>query len=205
MLSIAIIFCTFATTMNIDFYNDLEKACEVLGSGGVILYPTDTIWGIGCDARCSKAIRRIYQIKQRDDSKALLLLVADEKMLRDYVGEIPDQVLEIIRTSQRPTSVIFPHPSGIAREVLADDGSVGIRITYEAFSSELCRRFGSPIVSTSANVSGNAFPHSYADISEEIRRAVDYIVDYRRVDSAACRASRIVKLSDNNTITIIRE
>ena len=205
-LSVVIFFVLLHyNRMTNDIYNDIEKACDVLRRGGIILYPTDTIWGIGCDARRIDAVRRVYEIKRRANSKAMLLLVADEAMLSDYVGKIPEATISFIRFADRPTTVIYPHPRGIAKNLLADDGSVGIRVTSEAYSAELCRRFGAPIVSTSANVSGQPSPRFFAEINDVIRDSVDFIAGYRRSDATINKASRIVKLSNDNSLTIIRE
>lgn len=185
--------------------NEIDKAVEVLRNGGIILYPTDTVWGIGCDATNHQAVSRIYGLKKREDSKSMLTLVDSEKMLAQWINEIPEAATEYIRNSERPVTIIYDNPSGIARNLLAADGSLGIRLTREKFSSELCRRLCRPIVSTSANVSGQPTPSFFNEIEEYIMQNVDYIPQYRRDDTTSHSPSMIIKISSDNKITVIRE
>lgn len=189
--------------MTID--EDIREACAVLARGGVILYPTDTVWGIGCDATRSDAVRRVFDIKRRADSKALITLVDDEARLERYVGNVPDAARDIIELSDRPVTIVYDHGLGLAPELLAGDGSVGIRVTREEFSRRLCRAFRRPIVSTSANISGEPAPATFAGISPEIRSAVDYIVEARRDDASRATPSSVIKLSDDGTVKILRK
>lgn len=191
-------------TVNMTFQEDILSAINVMKKGGIILYPTDTVWGIGCDATCSDAVRKVYEIKHRADSKALISLVSDESQLAEYVGEIPDTVAKLLAESPRPTTVVYPSCRNLAPELLADDGSAGIRITSEKYSQELCRKLGAPVVSTSANISGNPAPAIFEEISSEIISAVDYVASYRRDDTSVSAPSRVVKVSSEGSIIILR-
>lgn len=182
---------------------DLDKALKTLREGGVILYPTDTIWGLGCDARNSEAVKRIYKIKHREDAKSMLSLVGSEGMLQNTVNDIPDIAWQLIESAINPITIIYDNPRGLAPNLLADDGSAGIRITSEKFSQTLCQRFGAPIVSTSANISGEKSPSSFSDISDEIKQVVDYAVNYGREKNNS-KASNIIKVSNSGIIQIIR-
>jgi len=183
--------------------SSIDKALEVLNKGGVILYPTDTIWGIGCDATNEEAVKRIFSIKHRDDAKAMLMLVGSDGQLQQYVENVPDVAWELIDSAVNPITIIYDHPRGIAKNLLAEDGSAGFRITKEAFSRTLCQHLRRPLVSTSANVSGQTSPKSFADIPQEIIDAVDYVVKCRR-DEINSSPSNIIKLSDNGVFRIIR-
>lgn len=182
---------------------DLNKALKTLREGGVILYPTDTIWGLGCDARNSEAVKRIYKIKHREDAKSMLSLVGSEGMLQNTVNDVPDIAWQLIESAINPITIIYDNPRGLAPNLLADDGSAGIRITSEKFSQTLCQRFGAPIVSTSANISGEKSPSSFSDISDEIKQVVDYAVNYGREKNNS-KASNIIKVSNSGIIQIIR-
>lgn len=184
---------------------EIKKCIEVLRSGGVILYPTDTVWGLGCDATNAEAVKRIYEIKQRSDSKALLLLVDSVGKLPGYVDEMPELAYDLIDMSEKPITIIYSKGKNLAANVLADDGSIGIRVTKELFSRTLCERFRRPIVSTSANVSGEPTPRNYAQIASEIVNAVDYAVSYRQNDLSEAAASSIIKLGPGSYVQIIRE
>ncbi|MGM9760860.1 MAG: L-threonylcarbamoyladenylate synthase [Parabacteroides sp.] len=183
---------------------DLKQACEVLRQGGLILYPTDTIWGIGCDATNEEAVRRVYQLKQRADHKAMLLLLDNEARLETYVTEVPEIAWNLIEVADRPLTLIYPGARNVAPALLAEDGSVGIRITQEEFSRRLCERFRKPIVSTSANISGEPSPHVFQEISETIRQGVDYIVRYRQEETTPAQPSQIIKLGLGGLFQIIR-
>ncbi len=183
---------------------DIRNAVEVMRRGGVILYPTDTIWGIGCDATNAEAVARVYQIKQRDDSKALICLVDSEGRLQRYVRQVPDVAWDLIELADKPTTVILDGAVNLAPNLVADDGSIAMRITREEFSRELCYRFQKAIVSTSANISGQPAPQNYRDISPDIIKAVDYVCWSRRQEHKPHQPSSIIKLSLNGEVKIIR-
>lgn len=183
---------------------DIRRAVEVMNNGGIILYPTDTIWGLGCDATNADAVRRIYEIKQRTDAKALISLVDSETKVQFYVKEVPEVAWDVMELSERPMTVVFDGGRNLAPNLLAEDGSVAIRITKEAFSKELCMRMKRAVVSTSANISGQPAPRCFAEISEEIKRAVDYICTSRQDEPPTQTASSIIKLRAGGEVTIIR-
>lgn len=183
---------------------DIRQAIEVMRKGGVILYPTDTIWGIGCDATNEEAVRRVYQIKQRDDSKALICLVDSDARLQRYVRNVPDVAWQLIDCIDKPTTLILDNAVNLAPNLIAEDGSIGIRITQEAFSKELCFRFQKAIVSTSANISGEPAAQNYRDIDSKIIEQVDYVCWTRRQEHKPHDPSRIIKLSSDGTVKIIR-
>lgn len=187
-----------------EFINDIKQAAETLKKGGVILYPTDTIWGIGCDATNPEAVRRVFEIKHRADSKALITLVASEAMLERHVEHVPDIAWELIDVAVHPLTIVYDHGVGVAPELLAPDGSIGIRLTHERYSAALCRRIGRPIVSTSANISGAPAAACFSEISPEILDAVDYIASYRRGDKTPAAPSNVIKLTDSGVVTVIR-
>ena len=183
---------------------DMAKALETLRNGGVILYPTDTIWGLGCDATNPEAVEKIYRIKGRAESKAMLALVGSDGQLETYVAHIPEVAWELIDAAVRPLTIIYDHPRGLAPNMLASDGSVGIRISQESFSRTLCQRFGKPIVSTSANRSGQPAPKTFSEISPQIKDSVDYIVMFGRSSMLPHTASDIIKISDGGLVKVIR-
>lgn len=183
---------------------DIRRAVEVMNKGGIILYPTDTIWGLGCDATNADAVRRIYEIKQRTDAKALISLVDSETKVQFYVKEVPEVAWDVMELSERPMTVVFDGGRNLAPNLLAEDGSVAIRITKEAFSKELCMRMKRAVVSTSANISGQPAPRCFSDISEEIKGAVDYICTSRQDEPPTQTASSIIKLGAGGEVTIIR-
>lgn len=189
----------------ISFDEDLREAVETLRRGGVILYPTDTVWGLGCDATCSEAVRRIYEIKRRADSKALITLVGDVADLYRYVSDVPDIALSLIELSAKPLTIVYDKGVNLAPELLSADGSIGIRVSRERFSSQLCRKLRRPVVSTSANRSGEATPAIFDEISPEIRAAVDYVVSYRQDDRRQAVPSSVIKLGSDSTVKIIRQ
>lgn len=182
----------------------LDKALKVLKEGGIILYPTDTVWGIGCDATDSKAIERIFALKKRADAKALLMLVGSEGQLQQYVKEIPDAAWQLIDAAIDPLTIIYDDPVNISPLLLAEDGSAGFRITKEWFSKSLCERLRHPVVSTSANISGMPTPALFSEISPEILKGVDYVVEARRDDPEHHRPSNIIKVGNNSVIKVIR-
>jgi len=191
--------------MNFSFTDDIVKAVEVLRSGGIILYPTDTIWGLGCDATNQAAVERIYQIKQRKDAKSMLILMENPNLLNSYITEVPEIAWDLIEVADNPLTIIYPGAKNLASNLLGQDGSVGIRITAEPFTQQLIQRFRKPIVSTSANISGQKSPQNFADISAEIKQSVDYVVIYRQDDSARSNPSGIIKLGIGGQIEIIRK
>lgn len=185
--------------------DEIKKAIEVMRKGGVILYPTDTVWGIGCDATNAEAVKRVYEIKKREDSKALICLVDSEARLNRYVRQVADVTWDMIELAEKPLTVIFDNATGLAPNLLAEDGSVGLRITKEEFSKELCYRFQKAIVSTSANISGEPTAATFDEISDEIKNAVDYVVKYNRQCKEKHKPSSIIKIKSNGEFTIIRE
>ena len=187
---------------------DIRQAVETLRQGGVILYPTDTVWGIGCDATNADAVSRVYQIKQRDDSKALICLVDSDARLQRYVRDVPEvawQLIDSIAEGDRPTTLILDGAVNLAPNLIADDGSIGIRITNEPFSRELCYRFQKAIVSTSANISGEPAAQNYRDIGPKIIEAVDYVCWSRRQEHQPHQPSSIIKLGHDGQVAIIRK
>lgn len=188
---------------NEQFKIDIDKAYEVLRAGGVVLYPTDTIWGIGCDATNDEAVERIFKIKRRADSKSMLSLVGSDGMLQQFVQDIPDIAWELIDAAVNPITIIYDSPKSISPLLLADDGSAGFRITNEKFSRTLCQRLRKPIVSTSANLSGKPSPVNFHEISKEIIDAVDYVVGYGR-DKKDAVPSNIIKITNDSVVKIIR-
>ena len=184
---------------------DIEQACDVLKRGGVILYPTDTIWGIGCDATNSEAVKKVYEIKRRADNKALIVLTDSMTKVDFYVDDVPDIAYDLVDLSEKPLTIIYSGARNLAPELMGEDGTVGIRVTREPFSQTLCHRYRKAIVSTSANVSGEPSPALFAEISEEIKQAVDYIVEARQDETDAARASSIIKLCKGGLVQIIRE
>jgi sua5/yciO/yrdC/ywlC family protein len=185
--------------------DEIKKACEVLQKGGVILYPTDTVWGIGCDATNEEAVRRVYEIKKRADSKAMLVLVDSPVKVDFYVKDVPVVAWDLIEMATRPLTIIYDGARNLAPNLIAEDGSVGIRVTNEEFSRQLCFRFRKAIVSTSANISGEPAAAVFGEISEEILNAVDYVVDYRREETGHPKPSSIIRLGAGGVVKIIRE
>ena len=182
---------------------DLMEAVRVMQQGGIILYPTDTVWGIGCDACNREAVARIYSLKKREEHKAMLCLLDAPGKLQGYVREVPDLAWDLIEMATEPLTIIYDGARNLADNLIADDGSLGIRITGEVFSKALCERLRRPVVSTSANISGMPAARNFSQIQEEILRGVDYVVRYRRDDVSEPSPSHIVKLSADNTIKII--
>lgn len=187
-----------------EYRDDIRQAIEVMNKGGVILYPTDTIWGIGCDATNEAAVHRVFEIKKRADAKALITLVDSEAKLEFYVNDIPEVAWDLIEVAERPLTIIFDHARNLAPNLLAEDGSAGIRITKEEFSKNLCMRMKRAIVSTSANISGEPSPKCFADISPEILQAVDYVCTSRRNETHNPPASNIIKLGSGGEVKVIR-
>ena len=185
--------------------DDLKKALEVLQRGGVILYPTDTIWGLGCDATNEAAVRKVYEIKRRTDSKSMLVLMENINLLDRYVEEVPEIAYNLIEVSEKPITIIYPGARNLANNLIASDGTIGIRMTTENFSCQLIQRFKKPVVSTSANISGMPSPAVFQDISDDIKHAVDYIVSYRQDDLTPASPSSIIRLGVGGEIEILRK
>jgi len=188
-----------------NFSNDIRRACDVLRQGGVILYPTDTVWGIGCDATDEAAVQKVFALKRRDDRKAMLVLIDSAARLETYVRDVPDVAWDLIELADKPLTIIYDGAKNLAPGLLGEDGSVGIRVTRETFSQQLCKQFRKPLVSTSANISGQPSPATFAEISEEIRGGVDYIVEYRRDEKTSAKPSGIIRLGEGNMVQIIRK
>jgi L-threonylcarbamoyladenylate synthase len=188
-----------------NFKNDIINASKVLVAGGLILYPTDTIWGIGCDATDEAAVRRVYALKKRADGKAMIVLTDSVAKLNLYVKEIPETAYDIAELSDTPMTIIYPGGKNLAANLLADDKSIAIRITKAIFSKTLCEVFRKPIVSTSANISGELSPRTFSEISEEIKKGVDYIVEYSQNDNSVKKASSIIRIDVDNRVKIIRK
>ncbi|WP_333853996.1 L-threonylcarbamoyladenylate synthase [Epilithonimonas sp.] len=183
---------------------DLTQAIETLQSGGTILYPTDTIWGIGCDATNPEAIKKIFDIKKREQNKSLIILVESEKRLQDLV-DVPEMAWQIIDLSEKPVTIVYENPKNLPKELLAEDGSVGIRIVKNDYCKKLISKLNKPLVSTSANLSGQKSPMKFSDISEEIKNSVDYIVEDNHDKVSEFSGSSVIKVWNNNQIKILRE
>lgn len=184
---------------------DIKNAIEVMKQGGVILYPTDTVWGIGCDATNADAVAKVYKIKKRDDSKALICLVDSDSRLQRYVKQVPNVAWDLLDVAVKPTTIILDGAINLAPNLIAEDGSIALRITKEPFSHELCYRFQKALVSTSANISGEPAAANYGDISQEILDAVDYVCYSRRQEHKPHTPSSIIKLAEDGEVTIIRK
>lgn len=195
---------------------ELQKALEVLRSGGIILYPTDTVWGIGCDATDPKAVAAIYALKRREDSKSLVLLASDMDMICRYIKEVPEMAVQLVEVNDKPMTIIYPgaicgagpmekSSHCLAFNTVAQDGTVGIRVPMSDFCRQLASRLGRPIVSTSANISGQPTPRRFSEISEEIKSSVDHIVDPSLEKGATGQSSSIIKVGLDYSIEIIRK
>ncbi|MDR1154490.1 MAG: threonylcarbamoyl-AMP synthase [Bacteroidales bacterium] len=186
------------------FREDIEKSLEILNRGGVILYPTDTVWGIGCDATNSAAVDRIYAIKRCNEARSMLILVDGLDMLAGYVKKVPGIAIQLDAEAVKPLSIIYPKAGNLASNLIANDGSTGIRMVKEPFCQQLIKTFGKPVVSTSANISGEPTPGIFDEISGEIRAAVDYIVYWRQNDRQSATASSIIKLNTDGSYNVLR-
>jgi L-threonylcarbamoyladenylate synthase len=186
------------------FEMDIEASLKVLNKGGIILYPTDTVWGLGCDATDAAAVAKIYALKKRSDEKSLIVLLADEKEISRYVTEPDPKIFDYIKGIHKPTTFIYEGAINLATNMIQADGTVGIRITKDPFCKQLIKKFGKPLVSTSANISGYPAPAIYMDVDVEIKSGVDYIVQHRRDDVTGSSPSAIVKLNADGSLTIIR-
>lgn len=178
---------------------------QTLRQGGLILYPTDTIWGIGCDASNEEAVRRIFQLKQREDSKAMICLVDSANRMQRYLRQVPDVAWDLVEYTEKPLTLILDGAVNLAPSLIAEDGSVGLRVTKENISHELCYRFEKAIVSTSANISGQPSPACFNEITDEIKQGVDYIMRARQNDLSKSKPSQIIKMGLDGQIKIIRK
>ena len=186
------------------FQNEINQCHKILKEGGLILYPTDTVWGIGCDATNPEAVRKVYALKKREDSKALICLVGNQAMLERHVTQVPDVAYDIIDLATKPTTIVFDRPKGIAENLVAEDNTLAIRVASDKFCQYLINKFGKPIVSTSANISGEPTPKRFKDIAPEILKGVDYVVNLPDVNKDPSPSS-IIKLGNNGQVKVIRE
>lgn len=184
---------------------ETKKALQVLKNSGLILYPTDTIWGIGCDATNPFAVKKIYELKQRVSQKALICLVSDWEMLKNYVEEIPEFIPDILNRQRNPTTVIYNNPKNLPANLIGEDNTIGMRICKDEFCNQLIRSFKKPIVSTSANVSGHLSPETFEQISSEIAKGVDYIVNLHKIKIGSIKPSTIIKIEADHNIKTIRK
>jgi L-threonylcarbamoyladenylate synthase len=184
---------------------DIKKAIEVLRAGGTILYPTDTIWGIGCDATNAEAVKKVYAIKKRTDTKSMLVLLHDAAFLDNYMQQVPEMAFDLIELTTKPLTIIYPNAKNLAPNLVADDNSIGIRIPDDEFCKQLIGKFKKPIVSTSANISEKPAPANFDEIDDEIINAVDYVVKHRQDDISKSKPSGIIKLGVKGEIKVIRE
>lgn len=182
----------------------VKQAVDVMRKGGIILYPTDTVWGLGCDATNEKAVAKVYAIKQRNDAKALITLTDNENILSYFMKEVPEIAYDLIECADKPLTIIYPNAKNLAPNLLAEDGSVGIRVTREEVSATLCQRMRTPIVSTSANISGEPTPQTFSEITNAIKDQVDFIMPLRQDDNTPHEPSGIIKLFANGTFKMIR-
>jgi L-threonylcarbamoyladenylate synthase len=185
-----------------NYEDDIEQCLKILKNGGIILYPTDTIWGIGCDATNAEAVHKVYKLKKRKDEKSLIVLVADEKDILRHVTQPDLEVFDYLKLAKKPTTVVYEGAIGFADDLVGKDGSVAIRICKEEFCKHLIKRFRKPIVSTSANISGQQFPENFKGISAEIKKGVDYIVSYRQDDSTRGEPSALIRWQKRRAIVI---
>lgn len=186
------------------FEQDITSALAVLRQGGIILYPTDTIWGVGCDATNAEAVKRIYGVKNREDSKSMIILLPDERSVLQYVAAPDLSVFDFIEEQTRPTTVIFESAVGLPDNLVAADGSIGIRIVRDAFCRHLVKRLRKPLVSTSANISGEASPKNFAEVSRAIKDSVDYVVKWRQDDDTPAQPSIVIKWNPDGSHTVLR-
>jgi L-threonylcarbamoyladenylate synthase len=189
----------------IEFEKDIEQCLFALRQGGIILYPTDTLWGIGCDATNAEAVARIYKLKKRSDNKAMIVLVSEERDILRYVANPDSNVFEYLSETTKPTTVIYSGALGLAENLTAKDGSIGIRICQDEFCRHLLKRFRKPIVSTSANFSGEAQPGNFSEISVDIKIGVDYIVTHRQEETTKGEPSAVIKWNKDGTVIYLRQ
>lgn len=188
----------------LDFHHDIEQCLRVLEAGGLLLYPTDTVWGIGCDATNTQAVEKIYRVKKRPDEKAMIVLVGNEKDVLRYVAAPDMRVFDYLEKTTKPTTVIYDGPIGLAANLSGSDGTIAMRICSDSFCKHLLSRFGKPIVSTSANISGEPVAKTFSEISSEIIQGVDYVVKYRQDDQSPAEPSGVIKWNKDGSVTVIR-
>jgi L-threonylcarbamoyladenylate synthase len=184
---------------------EIQNALDVLRKGGIILYPTDTIWGIGCDATNEEAINKIYKLKQRSDNKSMIILLDTEAKLLSYVRQVPEQAWQLIEYAEKPLTIIYPEAKNLPKNIIAKDGTVGIRITKDEFCKKLIEKFRKPIISTSANISGSNSPSNFSEITDEIKSGVDYVVALRQEEKTKSTPSSIIQLGVNGELKFIRK
>lgn len=190
--------------MKPDFGKELSNCIDILKDGGLILYPTDTVWGIGCDATNPDAVKKVYALKNREDSKALICLVANQAMLERHIAEVPEAAYDIMDLAIKPTTIVFDEPKGVAKNLIAADNTLAIRVASDKFCQYLINKFGKPIVSTSANISEQPTPKHFAEISPKILKGVDYVVNLPDENKNPSPSS-IIKLSNDGQVKVIRE
>ncbi|MBR4553107.1 MAG: threonylcarbamoyl-AMP synthase [Bacteroidaceae bacterium] len=195
---------SFSTALSPEWLDDIREAVRVMRSGGLVLMPTDTIWGLACDATNEAAVRKVFALKRRDDSKALIALVDAPETVQRYVSEVPDAAWDLMDVAMSPLTLVYDEARNLASNLVAADGSVAIRVTREPFSQALCKRMGRAVVSTSANISGEPSPRCFAEISEDVKAAVDYICTSRRDEKPAAKPSGIIKIGQGGEVKIIR-
>lgn len=187
-----------------NFENDINNSLRILHSGGIILYPTDTIWGIGCDASNADAVKKIYRLKKREEKKSMIIMVSNENMISDYVSNPSQKILSFLSVQKRPTTAIFENAINLPTQLINENGSIAIRIVKDIFCQQLIKQLKKPLVSTSANISGETYPQNFKQISDEIKNGVDYIIQHRQNDFETNTPSSIIKLDSKGEIEIIR-
>ncbi|GET20218.1 L-threonylcarbamoyladenylate synthase [Prolixibacter denitrificans] len=191
--------------MESDFREDIRQALEVLKKGGIILYPTDTIWGIGCDATNADSVARVSELKKRESSRSMLVLMENPNLLNSYIEEVPEVAWDLIDVADKPLTIVYPGAKNLATNLIAEDGSIGIRITEEPFTQQLIQRFHKPLVSTSANISGEPSPAFFDEVSPEIVEGVDYVVQYRQEERMPTSPSSVIRLGVSGEVQILRK
>ena len=184
--------------------NTIQQSLKILRSGGIILYPTDTIWGIGCDAMNATAIQKIYQLKKREEKKSMIIMVDYKNMIEEYVSDPSEKILSFLSQQKKPTTAIFDKAINLPEIIINHDGTIAIRITTDEFCRSLIQQLKKPLISTSANISGEPYPQSFSEVSEQIKKGVDYIVQHRQDDRSLAKPSSIIRLNENNEIEAIR-
>ena len=187
------------------FLKQVQAAEDELLVGNVILYPTDTVWGIGCDAENAEAVKKIFKIKEREESKSMIVLMSDVEMLRRYVRDVPENFEKLVDSQERPTTFVLSGAQNLPKELIAEDGSIGMRIAKDEFCHRLMQQIGRPLVSTSANVSGEPAPKSFQEVSDTIKERVDFVVQWRQEEEVETRPSRIIKIDESGRQSVIRE
>lgn len=192
------------TEPDANFIEEINACIKVLHAGGILLYPTDTVWGIGCDATNEAAVSKIYQLKKRINTKTMICLVANDFMLERYIEQVPEVAFDILDIAEKPTTIVYDNPKGIARNLIAEDNSLAVRVATDKFCQYLIQKFKKPIVSTSANITTQPTPKNYKEISQDILKGVDYTVNLQRNDQKDTPSS-IIKLGNDGTVKVIRK